>query len=311
MPRPGTRWRSIRRYWNLLKANVFAGGTLDRASTLRRDEARLAALVTDPASRFFPVWRTHSLIKGEEIVSLAADQLPAIETPVLLGLEGEVACFAVDLSDHELDALPHVTALGEFADLRMIGGQLTQSDGSLLAFARAMIHWHRTHRFCGRCGHPTKSAQGGSVRRCTNAECGHEIYPRTDPAVIMLVHAGDHCLLGRQAVWPPGMFSTLAGFVEPGESPEEAVAREVMEETGVTVTSARYHSSQPWPFPGSLMIGFHAEAERGDPVVDAHELEAAAWFSRDDLRDFPNRGLILPRPISIARRLIEDWLAQG
>jgi len=288
--------------------NVFSGGTLDRASTLRRDEARLAALMTDPTSRFFPVWRSNSLIKGGDIVALSADQLPEGETPVLLGMDGETACFAVDLSDHELEALTDITALGEFADLRAMGGQLGQSDAAMLAFARAMVHWHRTHRYCGRCGNPTRSDQGGHVRRCSNPSCGHETYPRTDPAVIMLVASGDRCLLGRQSIWTPGMFSTLAGFVEPGETPEEAVAREVMEETGVRVTGVRYHSAQPWPFPGSLMIGFVAEAQHAEPVVDTHELEAAAWFTRDDLRDFPNRGLSLPRQISIARRLIEDWL---
>jgi NAD+ diphosphatase len=291
-----------------MRPNVFSGGTLDRASTLRRDEARLAALLTDPASRFFPVWRTHSLIRGEEIVSLSADQLPEFETPVLLGLQDGTACFAIDLSAHEPDSLAPVAALGEFADLRMVGGQFSQPDAALLAYARAMIHWHRTHRFCGRCGRPTQSGDGGHVLRCSDPECGHEVYPRTDPAVIMLVHSGDQCLLGRSPLWAPGVFSTLAGFVEPGESPEEAVAREVMEETGVRVTGVKYHSAQPWPFPGSLMIGFFAEAERAEPVIDHNELEAAAWFTRDDLRDFSNRGMSLPRQISIARRLIEDWL---
>jgi len=298
-----------------VRPNIFSGGSLDRASTLRRDEGRLAALLKEPGSRSFPIWRSHSLIRGDDIVGLPHDELAHLleegEAPIFLGLQNGEARFACDISHHELDTLPLLTGAGEFADIRQIGGQLSQEDGALLAFARAMVHWHRMHRFCGRCGKPTLPAEGGHIRRCIDPDCKHDAYPRTDPAVIMLVSAGDQCLLGRQSAWTPGMFSTLAGFVEPGETPEEAVAREVMEETGITVTGVLYHSSQPWPFPGSLMIGFRAEATRAVPRVDTHELEAADWFSRDDIRDFANRGMSLPRPISIARRLIEDWLSEG
>ena len=297
-----------------LKPNFFSGSTLDRAATLRRDEAGLASLLKATASRIFPVWRSHSLIKGDQIVSLPHAEiehlLEAGETPIFLGMQNDVACFTCDLSHHELETIPRLAEAGEFADIRQIGGQLSQADAALLAFARAMVHWHRTHRFCGRCGKRTLPHQGGHVRRCTDPACGQETYPRTDPAVIMLVTSDDHCLLGRQSIWTPGMFSTLAGFVEPGETPEEAVAREVMEETGIRVTEVTYHSSQPWPFPGSLMIGFHAIGIREEPRVDTHELEAAAWFTRKDLRAFPERGMTLPRPISIARRLIVDWLAE-
>ena len=296
------------------KPNYFSGSTLDRASTLRRDEDGLMSLLKTAASRIFPVWRSHSLIKGDQIVSVPHAEIAPLlepgEPPIFLGMQNGVACFACDLSHHELDAIPHLTEAGEFADIRQIGGQLSQADGALLAFARGMVYWHRTHRFCGRCGSHTLPTQGGHVRRCTNPACGQETFPRTDPAVIMLVTSDDHCLLGRQAIWTPGMFSTLAGFVEPGETPEEAVSREVMEETGIKVTDVTYHSSQPWPFPGSLMIGFHATGIREEPRVDTHELETAAWFTREELRTFPERGMSLPRPISIARRLIEDWLSK-
>jgi len=299
----------------ILKPNVFSGGALDRAALLRRDEGRLATLLKEAASQLLPVWRLQNLVKDDAIVGLPHGELEDLleegETPIFLGLRKGEACFACDVSHHELDAIPRLVSAGEFADIRTIGGQLSQSDGALLAFARAMVHWHRTHRFCGVCGKTTLPAQGGHVRRCINPACKHEIYPRTDPAVIMLVTAGDRCLLGRQAIWTPGMYSTLAGFVEPGETPEEAVAREVMEETGIEVTGMRYHSSQPWPFPSSLMIGFQAEAKRAAPRIDTHELEAADWFTRDEIRTFANRGMSLPRPISIARRLIEDWLAEG
>ncbi len=297
-----------------VKPNFFSGGTLDRAALLRRDEGRLATLLREAASKIFPVWRSHSLVKDDAVVGLPHSELEELleegETPIFLGLRNGEACFACDISHHELETIPRLVSAGEFADIRTIGGQLSQADGALLAFARAMVHWHRTHRFCGVCGRTTLPAQGGHVRRCTNEACKHEVYPRTDPAVIMLVTAGDHCLLGRQAIWTPGMYSTLAGFVEPGETPEEAVAREVMEETGIEVTAVRYHSSQPWPFPSSLMIGFQAEAKRAVPRIDTHELEAADWFTRDEIRNFASRGMSLPRQISIARRLIEDWMEE-
>jgi NAD+ diphosphatase len=241
-------------------SNFFSGSALDRASILRRDEAALAALLRRSDTRLLPVRQSQNLLRDTAIAalspSLAEDLLAVGEPPVFLGLQDGIAYFAVDVSDIALESVPDLTAHGSFADLRQIGGTLSQADGALLAFARAMIHWHRTHRHCGRCGAPTRSAQGGHVRRCGAEGCGAEIFPRTDPAVIMLVSAGDLCLLGRQPAWPSGMVSTLAGFVEPGETPEEAVIREVMEETGVQVTSVRYHSAQPWPFPGSLMIGY-------------------------------------------------------
>jgi NAD+ diphosphatase len=171
--------------------------------------------------------------------------------------------------------------------------------------------WHARHRFCGVCGAATESVEAGHVRRCTNPECKASHFPRTDPAVIMLVHDGDRALLGRQKVWAPGMYSTLAGFLEPGESLEETVAREVFEESGIRVGEVRYHSSQPWPFPASLMIGFHAAATSREIRLNQSELEDCAWFSRSELRDFQAQGKNLPRQDSIARRLIEDWLAQG
>ncbi|MBM3524646.1 MAG: NAD(+) diphosphatase, partial [Alphaproteobacteria bacterium] len=162
---------------------------------------------------------------------------------------------------------------------------------------------------CGLRGAPTRPEAAGHVRRCTDAACNTEHFPRTDPAVIMLVTHEDHALLGRQRVWPAGMHSTLAGFVEPGESLEEAVAREVFEEAGARVSDVRYHSSQPWPFPASIMLGFHATTTSRDLAVDAEELETAAWFSRDFLmRSHDSESFRMPRVDSIARRLIEDWL---
>jgi NAD+ diphosphatase len=236
-----------------------------------------------------------------DVPALAAQ----IQAPLFLGLLHEVPYFAFELPE----PVGPLAELGEFVDLRSVGALLPRDQGVLLAYARGLVHWHRTQQFCGRCGSPTLSDDGGHRRVCVSDACRTEHFPRTDPAIIVLVSYGDKALLGRQSKWMPGMYSTLAGFVEPGETMEEAVAREVKEETGVAVGLARYHSSQPWPFPASLMIGFMAEAERfSEPQVDTRELEAAAWFSRAEILAFAERGLSLPRPDSIARRLIQDWL---
>ena len=228
------------------------------------------------------------------------------ETLVLLGVDEETAVFAVDLS--HLDDPIRELGLGdevEVMDLRQVAGVLDEASSSMLAYARAMMGWRQRHRFCGLCGAPTRSAQAGHVLLCTDETCSNEIFPRTDPAVIMLVVDGERCLLGRQASWPHGVFSTLAGFVEPGESLEDAVRREVGEETSIEVGLCCYSSSQPWPFPSSLMLGFHAEYAGGEVQVDGSELEEARWLTRQEILD---RTVRLPPPLSIARRLIDDWL---
>jgi NAD+ diphosphatase len=304
-----------------MKRNIYSGGSLDRAGERRGDAQWLADRLVDPTTRLVPVWHAQNLVRqvGASVQAVrphyaAADWLTELgRAPIFLGINENAAHFALDLSLlADPAALPSLAALGQFVDLREVGALLPQEDGALLAYARGLIHWHRTHGFCPRCGAPTASHQAGHMRQCTNAACAAEHYPRTDPAVIVLVSAGEHCLLGRQARWRPGMFSTLAGFVEPGETLEEAVAREVMEEAGVPISRLRYHSSQPWPFPSSLMVGFMAETEAPHPLhVDETELETAAWFTRADIARFPERGLSLPNADSIARRLVEEWLSQG
>ena len=199
-----------------------------------------------------------------------------------------------------------------FVDLRAVGPLVGRADGAVMAYARGLMYWQRRHRFCGVCGSACIAAQAGHVRRCANPECAADHFPRTDPAVIVLVTRGDRCLLGRQRHWRPGMRSTLAGFVEPGESLEEAVVREVREESGAVLRDPIYHSSQPWPFPASLMLGFRAEAESLALDVNRRELDDAGWYARDWLRASPeDDGFRLPRRDSIARRLIDDWLAEG
>ncbi len=314
--------------------NFYSGVPLDRADRRRGNPDWLAACFCHPRSRFLPLWRSKHLFAeaADEDAHGAADRGMAAPGPVwldrsaaepllaraadwvFLGLRDEVAHIAIDLSDLDDPAeLPELGRLGCFRDLREVGALLERGEGATLAYARGLLHWHRRHRFCGACGHPTEAANGGHLRRCTAEACGLSHFPRVDPAVIMLVHdGGDRCVLGRQKVWPPGMHSTLAGFVEPGESLEEAVAREVAEEVGLAVRDVVYHSSQPWPFPSSLMLGFHAIADHVPLDVDPEELESAAWFSREALRASPeNERLKLPRADSIARRLIEDWLREG
>ncbi len=294
--------------------NVFAGGTLDRLGHLRADEAWLAARLTDPGSRFLATWRGMYLVAGDDAprpVLLAPEDVAPLagEITVLLGSDGDTMHFAVELGAEGDDpAAGPLAGRGEFRELRGVAGLMPAHDASLLAYARGLLYWHTRHRFCGVCGSPTEIRQAGHMRRCTDAACATDHFPRTDPAVIMVVGDGDRCLLGRQKSWPEGLYSSLAGFVEPGESLEEAVAREVLEESGIVVRNVRYHSSQPWPFPGSVMLGFFAEAATTDISVRYDELEDARWFHRRELEN-PAGTLRLPRSESIARRLVDDWIS--
>jgi NAD+ diphosphatase len=295
-------------------ANFYVTPTLDRVSPWRRDEGWLARHLAAPASRLLLVWRGQNLIleapsPAAALLSIAEGGalLAEAREVALLGLVGEAAHFAADLSHREEPpALPGA----RFADLRSVGPLLAREEGGLLAYARGLMHWHQRHRFCGVCGSPTESREAGHMRRCTNPACAAEHHPRIDPAVIMRVEHGNRILLGRQTQWPPGMHSVLAGFVEPGESLEDAVRREVGEEVALRLSEVSYHSSQPWPFPASIMLGFTAVAESDLFQVDAHELEAARWFTREELLASPeDESFRLPRRDSIARRLVDDWIA--
>jgi NAD+ diphosphatase len=317
--------------------NFYTHPGFERAGLRRREAEWIRARIVHRDSLFVPVWRSQSLvldieggetrgvILGTESVAMLLgdgeieDRLVHGHV-VFLGLIDERAHFALDLSAHDapLDGLrsPALDAAGiagdglRFGDLRRFGAQLSRREGALLALARAMMFWHSRHRFCGVCGAPTRSEEAGHVRRCTASGCATLHFPRTDPAVIMLVTDGDRALLGRNKNFLPGMYSTLAGFVEPGESLEDAVAREVREETAIEVGAVHYHSSQPWPFPANIMLGFYAEAASTAIAVDYSELEDARWFERDWLLSHADDDSFrMPRRDSIARRLIEDWLA--
>jgi len=220
---------------------------------------------------------------------------------VFLGMFRGRASFLVELGG---ESPPEVDAQAEFRELRWLGAMLPSDEAGLLAYARALTLWRQRHRFCGVCGAPTRSARGGHVLVCTNENCKSEQFPRIDPAIIVLVSDGTRALLGRQPSWPAGRYSTIAGFVEPGESLEDAVLREVHEETGVGVHDVRYHSSQPWPFPSSLMLGFTAQALDTEITLKDGELEDARWFSRADIA---NGAIAMPSSQSISFRLIEDW----
>lgn len=284
--------------------------SIDRAAALRRDPDRLRALLNGPERRILPVWRNRHAVDSDGGLLTLPDvgDWPC----VFLGLVGETPWFATDLSP--LDDPPALG--GDWRDLREIGPIIAADDGALMGYARGLLGWHRRHRFCPVCGAATESLEGGHLRLCTDTACATPQFPRTDPAVIMLItDPAGRALLGRQTAWPGGMLSTLAGFVEPGETLEQAVAREVHEEAGiiVPVDSVRYVASQPWPFPSSLMLAFEARAISTDITIDHEELEDAAWFDRRTVATFRETaddgdGPALPRHDSVARFLINRWL---
>jgi NAD+ diphosphatase len=297
-----------------MKPNFYAGLELDRVAERRGDSAWIESLFRDPASRLVPVWRSRNLvIEGEtpEAVLLSTTEVQVSTNTMFLGLAQGTAYFAADFSPLEEPALPGLFTRGKFIDLRAVGAVMDRQHGALLAYARGLAHWHSRHGFCANCGAATVAAEGGHVRQCTNPACNSQHFPRTDPAVIMLVTHGDKAFLARNKRFPFPMYSTLAGFVEPGESLEETVAREVYEESGLHVTDVRYQSSQPWPFPCSIMLGFRARALGTEFRVDGEELIDAGWFDRAHLRARHDPDKFrTPRGDSIARRLIDEWIAE-
>jgi NAD+ diphosphatase len=298
------------------RTNVYTGSPLDRAGHLRDDANWIAARLAHPDSLFVPVWRAKTLVQDTQdghpqAVYLSNEAAVALRMAggpwAFLGLMSGQAVFSVDVSavDDPLPLLPG--QVGRFEDLRALAGLLGSDDAAVLAHARGLMHWRVRHNFCGVCGGVCEPRSAGHAMVCTACDASH--FPRTDPAVIMLVHREGRALLGHSQRFPnTTMYSTLAGFVEPGESLEEAVAREVLEESGITVGRVTYHSSQPWPFPASIMLGFYGEALTEDITIDETELRDARWFTRDELRNHEAHGFSLPRRDSIARRLIEDWM---
>ncbi|HEY4124981.1 MAG TPA: NAD(+) diphosphatase [Rhizomicrobium sp.] len=302
----------------------FTGNPLDRASEKRPDANWIEAKRRDPTTLILPMWRLQPFLRGPESAPAPlelglmrpglVDSLAGPDAPwVFLGLEGRNAMFAADISAaNDPGNVGPLAGLGHFREARAAAMLMDGRDAAIMGQAKAMIDWHQRHRFCARCGTLTIIAEAGYKRVCPN--CGAEHFPRTDPVVIMLATHGDACLVGRGRQFPRGMFSALAGFIEPGETIEEAVRRELMEEVGVKVGRVTYYATQPWPFPSSLMIGCFAEAEGRDFKVDETEIAEARWLERDLARQLLKgdsvEGLWVPPQIAIAHHLIKAWAEQ-
>ena len=289
-------------------ALTFTEAPIERLEQLRGKDAEVRALASDAKAQFLPVWKdlhpvdaeANPMIFGPELLARFSGDL------IFLGLANDVPWFGLALSGTEP---PNLRPGCSFAGLREFATLMPGPLASLIVYARAMAIWHINHPHCSRCGARTHATESGHSRTCTRKTCAHRTFPRSDPAAIMLITHGDKCLLGRKAEWRPGQYSTIAGFVEPGEDIENAVRREVAEETGVKVGAVRYLASQPWPFPSSLMLGFRGEALTSEIVRDTNELEDCRWFTRDEVRAAESGPgtLLLPHRSSISRWLIEGW----
>ena len=312
----------------LAETVTFGGSALERAGELRGSADAIAARWADPNARVVPIWRGKPLFAGESAAWLGIDH-PVFdhgaEAAIFLGLDAAAPRFAMNVSawepeekpdtlgaffDPSEQTYPGMPDAHVFAELRGRMTRITARDAEFLAMARGMLEWHRTHQFCARCGAKSILSMAGWQRDC--AACDAKHFPRTDPVVIMLITRGNSVLIGRSHGWPEGMYSLLAGFVEPGEPIEAAVRREIFEESGIRVGQVRYLASQPWPFPNSLMIGCHGEALTNEITVDPVELEDAIWLTREEVMEAiaGNHPVVKPaRNGSIARFLLVNWLA--
>ena len=307
---------------------TFGGSGLDRAAHLRGDAGAMSALLA--RGQVLALWRGKPLVVNGNRLAWVPGDHPVLATNgsefLFLGMDQDIACFAADISawqpvddaqaaggsflDFSEQTHPDLPPDHAFMDLRATMVQLSARDAELAAMAKAVLSWHRSHAFCSACGAASVMRNAGWQRGCP--ACNAQHFPRTDPVVIMLVTHGNQVLLGRSAAWPEGMYSLLAGFVEPGETIEAAVRREVAEETGIRVGEVRYLASQPWPFPASLMIGCAADAISSAIVIDPTELEAALWISREDMVGVmagEHPVIKASRSGSIAHFLLANWLA--
>jgi NAD+ diphosphatase len=296
---------------SVIDPRPFTGMSLDRATTERKDPAVIERLLADPATRVVVAGRGGVLVRESSSELVRTSITPqAISEPVLLGLDDGSALFAVDFEALTADTHP-IKERVNLVSLRDAGTALPHAEAGLAAYAAALLNWHRRHRFCANCGFETVIEEAGYSRRCPR--CGAIHFPRTDPVVIMAVEHDGRLLLGRRAVAPPERYSVLAGFISPGESAEEAVVREVHEESGIVARDPRFVSSQPWPFPSSLMLGFDARADDGEPEARDGELEHVGWFTAREVSDAlagRSAELQLPPPVSIAWFLISRWVAR-
>lgn len=306
---------------------TFGGSGLDRAAALRGDPDKIAGLLA--GGSVLPLWRGKPLFDAKGLVWLPPDHpvLDGAGPAIFLGLDDDHARFARDISewtpdapvsdapvflDPNLQTHPALPQSQSFQDLRNVMSTLTAREAELAATAKAVLHWHQSHGFCAACGQKSDMTQAGWQRSCP--ACGTQHFPRTDPVVIMLVTRGNKLLIGRNAVWPEGMYSLLAGFVEPGETLEAAVRREVAEESGIRIGAVRYLASQPWAFPASLMFGCIAEATSDEITLDPAELQDALWINREDMVTVlagQHPTIKAGRKGAIAHFLISNWLADN
>src|ERR1700730_4694070 len=302
----------------------FSGSPLNRASEKRTDPNWIESKRRDPSSLVLPMRRLEPFLLGAEksnppielglVRTEIVEPLASAEAPcIFLGLDGDTAVFALDVTEADDAQIGRLAGLGYFRDARVAAQMVSLQHAAIIAQAKAMIDWHQRHGFCPSCGAPTKLMESGDRRLC--GKCNAEHFPRVDPVVIMLATHGEACLVGRGKQFPPGMFSALAGFVEPGETIEEAVRRELMEEASVKVGEVTYYATQPWPFPSSLMIGCFAKAESREVKADENELAEVRWLERSVARDLIEGkkvdGMLGPPPIAIAHHLIKTWALGG
>ena len=300
--------------------HIFAGNPLNRVSERRGDADWVAGHLSAETTLVLPLWNGAPLIEDDGsggvrlayiAPALAREVAAGPERFLFLGLWNDTAVFAIDLDGPADPAAAPLAGLGRFEELRGLALRLPQAETGVVATAKGVFEWRRRHRHCSACGQPSHVADAGWKRVCP--ACNTEHFPRTDPVVIMLAAQGERCLLGRQRAWAEGMWSALAGFLEPGESIEEGCARELREEAGLKTLHVRYHSAQPWPYPSSLMIGLIAEVAPGEPAPNDTELEAVRWFTRAEARELiAGRlpGAFAPQPLAIAHHLIKAW-AEG
>jgi NAD+ diphosphatase len=303
--------------------NTFAGNPLDRASERRPDAEWIARQLASADALAFPMWNGRPFVEkvrkdgdaGEALqiayipAKMAKELAEGTERLLFLGLWKQTAVFAVDLDGETDPSEGALAGMGSFEDLRRVALTLPATEAAIVATAKAMFEWRRRHRHCAVCGQPSEAVDGGWKRRCPSCQAEH--FPRTDPVVIMLPYHGGRCMLGRQEAWPKGMFSALAGFLEPGESIEEACARELSEEAGLRTRKVRYHSTQPWPYPSSLMIGLIAEVEDDEGTPDQTELSEVRWFTREEAKKLiagQIEGTFAPQRLAIAHQLIKAWV---
>ena len=295
---------------------AYSGGVIDRAASQRSDPGWVDATLAQASTRVIPMWRDQCVVSGEPAVPVilpaaeAGAVLNAAAEVVFLGLDDRGGIFAADLSPAGESLVVEAAGGERVLDVRGLVGTLGPAEAALLGYARGILHWHRHQRYCGSCGSPTRIGHGGHLRTCQNEACARLHFPRVEPAVIMLVENQGKCLLARHKGSAAGSYSTLAGFVSVCESLEDAVRREVAEETGVPVGTVTYMASQGWPFPSGLMIGFRATALAETVHVDGEEVIEARWFTRAELTEHAAAAGRLGREDSISSYLLRSWLEE-